>query len=187
MSGGGGKGGSKTETQKVELPAWVDQAGQENVRLAREISKIGPIMAPEELPTTAALTPYQLAAMQNTGQAASAFGTAGAGMTGMEGMPTPVQFAGGVTGYTSAPITQAALQGWQQDAPAQYDFVRSFWNDPVTGGAARNVNSGAVPQYASAAPATARPTPGTLTWREEYHGLTPEMKARGLTLSDMMG
>ena len=133
MSGGGGKGGSRTETQKVELPAWVDQAGQENVRLAREISKIGPILAPEELPTTAALTPYQIAAMQNTGQAANAFGLAGGGLTGTEGMPTPVQFAGGVTGYTSAPITQAALQGWQQDAPSQYDFVSRFYNDPVTG------------------------------------------------------
>lgn len=133
MSGGGGKGGSRTETQKVELPAWVDAAGQENVRLAREISKIGPILAPNELPTTAAMTPLQLAAIENTGQAASAFGTAGAGLSPTAGMPTPVQFAGGVTGYTSAPITQAALQGWQTAAPSQYDFVSRFYNDPVTG------------------------------------------------------
>ena len=184
MSGGGGKGGSRTEVQKVELPAWVDAAGQENVRLAREISKIGPIMAPEELPTTAALTPYQLAAMQNTGQAASAFGTAGAGMTGMEGMPTPVQFAGGVTGYTSAPITQAALQGWQQDAPAQFDFVRSFWNDPVSGARSSGSANNFMANVSSAVPSLYG---GGLTDRESRMGLTPEMKARGMTLSDVMG
>ena len=178
---GGGKGGSQTQTQKVELPDWVDQAGQENVRLAREISKIGPIMAPAELPTTAALTPYQLASMQNTGQAASAFGTAGGGMTGMEGMPTPVQFAGGVTGYTSAPIVQGALQGWQQDAPAQYDFVRSFYNDPVTGAAATGIN-----QANSGVPAPAVTLP-EVTDYERRMGLTPEMKLRGHTVADFMG
>lgn len=184
MSGGGGKGGSRTETQKVELPAWVDQAGQENVRLAREISKIGPIMAPEELPTTAAPTELQMAAMRNTGQAANAFGVAGGGMTGMEGMPTPVQFAGGVTGYTSAPITQAALQGWQRDAPAQYDFVRSFWNDPVGGASATGVGSygGSV----SGAPAAASSMP-SVTDMERRMGLTPELKQRGYTVADFMG
>lgn len=180
---GGGKGGSQTQTQKVELPEWVNQAGQENVRLAREISKIGPIMAPEELPTTAALTPYQIASMQNTGQAASAFGTAGAGMTGMEGMPTPVQFAGGVTGYTSAPITQGALQGWQRDAPAQYDFVRSFYNDPVTGAAASGITSGG---NAAVAP-SAGPSAATVSALERQAGLTPEMKAMGMTINDLRG
>jgi len=181
MSGGGGKGGSQTQTQKVELPAWVDEAGQENVRLAREISKIGPIMAPAELPTTAAMTPLQLAALENTGQAASAFGTAGAGLSPTAGMPVPTQFAGGVTGYSAAPMTQGALQGWQSAAPFQYDFVRSFYNDPVTGAAAPSINSPTASVSSPVAPVA------EVTDYERRMGLTPEAKARGVTVADFMG
>lgn len=177
MSGGGGKGGSQTQTQKVELPAWVDQAGQENVRLAREISKIGPILEPYNLPTIAAPTPLEMASMANTGSAASAFGLASpqAGA----GMPVPTQFAGGVTGYSAAPMVRDALSGWQAEAPAQYDYVRSFWNDPVSG--SRTMGAGG-----SAAPTQAAPAAPELTDFERRMGLTPEAKARGMTVADYM-
>lgn len=184
MSGGGGKGGSRTQTQEVKLPEWVNREGQENVRLARAISKIGPILAPEELPTTAAFTPMQLASMENTGQAAAAFGTAGGNLSPMAGMPVPTQFAGGITGYSAAPMTTAALQGWQADAPAQYDFVRSFWNDPVSGVAGSN----AAPTGAfSSGFSSASPLVASLTDMERRMGLTPEAKARGMTAADYMG
>jgi hypothetical protein len=131
MSGGGGKGGSKTTEQVVKLPDYIEQAGKENLALAREISRIGPILEPSSLPTIAAQTPLEQAAMANTGQAASAFGLATPELGA--GMPIPNQYAGGITGYSAAPLTQNALQGWQMVAPAQYDYVHSFWNDPVTG------------------------------------------------------
>jgi len=176
MSGGGGKGGSQTQTQQVELPAWVNQAGQENVRLAREISKIGPILEPSNLPTLAAQTPLEMASMANTGSAASAFGLASPELGA--GMPVPTQFAGGITGYSAAPMVRDALSGWQAEAPAQYDFVRSFWNDPVNG--PRSMNASVTP---SAAPSSAPIS--TLTDAERRAGLTEEMKARGMGAADL--
>lgn len=184
MSGGGGKGGSKTTEQVVKLPDYIEQAGKENLALARDISRIGPILEPETLPTLAALTPMEMAAMQNTGQAAGAFGVAGGNMTGMEGMPAPQQFAGGITGYSAAPLTQAALQGWQQAAPAQYDFVQSFFNDPVSGSASSRGYSGSYGGGGSSAPVQNYYQPAS-TAREIQYGLTPEMKARGMTIADV--
>ena len=114
MSGGGGKGGS--QTQKVEIPAWLEQASQENLARAKEVAAID--YMPWMGPTVAAQTPLQMAAMQNTGQAAGAFGMAGSGVTGMEGMPTPQQFAGGITGYSDFPIYEQARNMYAQYDPA---------------------------------------------------------------------
>ena len=114
MSGGGGKGGS--QTQKVEIPAWLENASQENIARAKQVAAID--YMPYMGPTVAAQTPLQMAAMQNTGQAAGAFGMAGSNLTGAEGMPTPQQFAGGITGYSDFPIYEQARQLYGQYDPA---------------------------------------------------------------------
>lgn len=123
----GGKGGS----QSTKVPAWVEEAGQRNLARANEISQLGYV--PYYGPDVAAQTPLQRAAIQNTSSAAGAFGMAGGGMTGMEGMPQAQQMAGGGYGYSAAPIYEQSVNELQARAPGQYDFIRSMFIDPVTG------------------------------------------------------
>ena len=131
---GGGKGGSKTT--KVEIPKWLESAAKQNLARADEIATLGYV--PRFGPEVAAFTPMQQAAFANTGQAAAAFGLPGGGMTGMEGMPAPTQFAGGVQGYSSTPLYNEMVSALQANAPGQYDFIRGMFIDPVTGDAPRN-------------------------------------------------
>jgi hypothetical protein len=124
---GGGKGG-KTTTQ-VQIPKWLEAGAQQNMALANELAKIG--YTPYFGPDVAALTPQQIAAMQGTNQAASAFGMASADP--MAGMPAPETFAGGVQGYSSAPMYQDALAQLQATNPGQYAALMAPFINPVTG------------------------------------------------------
>lgn len=170
MSGGGGKGGS--QTQKVEIPAWLEQASQENLARAKQVADID--YMPYMGPTVAAQTPLQMAAMQNTANAAGAFGMAGSNLTGAEGMPTPQQFAGGITGYSDFPIYEQARNMY-----AQYDPANMAKRNALFGGAAP------ASSYGASAPAAA--PAASLTDMERRMGLTPEAKARGMTVADYMG
>lgn len=125
----GGKGGS--QTSQVTIPAYIEEASKANLDRANQIAQIG--YTPYYGPTVAAFTPMQQAAFSNTGAAAQAFGLAGGGMTGMEGMPQAQQMAGGGYGYSAAPLYQSAIGELQRQAPAQYDFIRGMFIDPVTG------------------------------------------------------
>ena len=167
----GGKGGS--QTQKVEIPAWLEGPVKENLARAKDVQQLD--YMPWMGPTVAAQTPLEMAAMQNTGQAAGAFGMAGGGMTGMEGMPAPQQFAGGVTGYSDFPIYEQARNLYAQQNPAQF--------------AARQSLFGAAPASAPvAAPVAVSPAAlPAVTDYERRMGLTPEAKARGMTVPDFMG
>jgi hypothetical protein len=75
----------------------------------------------------------QQASFQNTGQAANAFGMAGGGMTGMEGMPQAQQFAGGVSGYSSAPMFQETMAALEANNPGQFAAIQNMFIDPQTG------------------------------------------------------
>ena len=123
----GGKGGSQT----VKVPKFVEEAGKKNLARADEIAQLGYV--PYYGPDVAAFTPMQQAAFANTGAAAGAYGLSGGGMTGMEGMPTAVAMPGGGYGYSAAPIYEQSIQELQARAPAQYDFIRGMFIDPVTG------------------------------------------------------
>jgi hypothetical protein len=125
----GGKGGSQTQTASV--PSYIEDASKRNLSVANEISQLG--YTPYFGPDVAAFTPMQQSAFQNVNTAASAYGLGGRGMTGMEGMPQAQQLAGGGYGYSAAPIYEAALANLEQRAPAQYDFIRNMFIDPVTG------------------------------------------------------
>ena len=171
MSGGGGKGGSTT--QAVEIPAWLEGASQENIARAKQVANID--YMPYMGPTVAAQTPLQMAAMQNTSGAAGAFGMAGSGMTGMEGMPAPQQFAGGVTGYSDFPIYEQARNLYAEYDPANFAKRNALFGGTTTGA------------MGGAAPAAAAPAPTGLTDMERRMGLTPELKARGMTVADFMG
>ena len=104
----GGKGGSTSST--VEIPQYIEDAARRNLARADTISRIGD--TPYYGPDVAAFTPMQQAAFQNTSDLAGAFGTAGGGMSQqdiMGGMPAPTTYAGGVRGYSSAPMYEQAM------------------------------------------------------------------------------
>jgi hypothetical protein len=124
---GGGKGG-KTTTQ-VQIPKWLEDAARQNMARADELAKIG--YTPYYGPDVAALTPQQLAAMQGTNDAASAFGFATADP--MAGMPQAQTFANGVTGYSSAPMYEQSLAALQAARPGQFAAMQAPFIDPITG------------------------------------------------------
>lgn len=123
----GGKGGSATT--KVQVPAWLESAAQQNLGRADEVAQIGyvPYMGPD----VAAMQPGQIAAMQNTGLAANAFGLASPDT--MAGMPQAQTFAGGVQGYSSAPLYQQSLDALAASRPGQFAAMNAPFIDPVTG------------------------------------------------------
>ena len=125
---GGGKGGS--QTQQVKIPAWLESAAQSNLDRADALAQIG--YTPYYGPDVAALSPMQVAAMQNTGGAASAFGMA-APVDAMAGMPQAQQFAGGVQGYSSAPMFEQSLGALQAARPGQFAALQAPFIDPFTG------------------------------------------------------
>ena len=124
----GGKGGSTSST--VTIPQYIEDAARANLAKAEEISKIG--YTPYYGPDVAAFTPMQQAGFQNTAGMADAFGLAGGG-TGMEGMPTPTTYAGGIQGYSSAPIFEQSMAELEARRPGQYAAINAPFIDPVTG------------------------------------------------------
>ena len=132
MAGGG------SETTTVSIPAFLQEAAQRNLARADQVSQIG--YTPYYGPDVAALTPMQIAAMQNTGAAASAFGLPTVSDP-MAGMPTPQTFAGGVQGYSSAPLFQQSLEALRVNAPGQYAAIQSLFIDPRTGAAPFGITS----------------------------------------------
>lgn len=125
---GGGKGGK--QTTEVKIPKWLEEAGQRNLARADEIAQIGYV--PYFGPDVAAFSPMQQAAFQNTGQAAQAFGMA-APADPMAGMPAPMTFAGGVQGYSSAPMYQQSLDALAAARPGQFAALQAPFINPITG------------------------------------------------------
>jgi len=132
----GGKGGSTTSS--VQIPEYIEKAAQRNLNKAERISQLGYV--PYYGPDVAAFTPMQQAAMQNVGSAASAFGmSTPTGQDIMGGMPAPTQYAGGVQGYSSAPLYQQSVDELARQRPAQKSYIDSFFIDPYTGEYGSNV------------------------------------------------
>jgi len=116
------KGGSNTTVQKQQLPAWLDQAAQENLAQAKIAGQIG--YMPYYGPEIAGLSPQQTQSMQNTFNAQQAFGMVPQGAEFSTGLPEVQQYAGGVSGYSSGGLFDQALaelKARQPDIAAQYD------------------------------------------------------------------
>lgn len=123
------KGGQEQQTQTATLPAWQEKAYQQGLNMAGDVSNIGYV--PYYGPEVAAFSPMQEASFASTDQMAGAFGMQGTG--GQQYMPQAETFAGGVQGYSSAPIYQDAVDMLAAERPAQADYIASFGIDPVTG------------------------------------------------------
>ena len=123
--------GSSKTTQETKIPEYLEEAGRLAVQQAQQAQQMGyiPYMGPE----IAAVNPYEQAMAQNVGQMASAFGMAAPAGIDM-GMPTVAQ--GGMTGYSSYPIYQGAMERLREQRPEQYEyFAGQTGFDPITGAA----------------------------------------------------
>ena len=127
----GGKGGS--QTTEVKVPQYIEDAAKANLARADEISRIG--YTPYYGPDVAAFSPMQQASFQNTADTASAFGLAAptSQQDIMGGMPAPTTYAGGVSGYSAAPMYEQSLAELQAQRPAQYQAIMDQFIDPVSG------------------------------------------------------
>tara|TARA_R110000751_G_scaffold158628_2_gene264309 strand:+ start:5710 stop:7704 length:1995 start_codon:yes stop_codon:yes gene_type:complete len=136
------KGGSTTNT--TEIPEWLENAAIENINKGRAVSNIG--YTPYYGPEVAAFNPMQASSFRATGSAADAFGLGPASTVpsgasfgphsptwATDGMPEAQTFAGGIQGYSSAPMYEEALSQLQQNRPAQYNAINNMFLDPITG------------------------------------------------------
>jgi len=121
------KGGSKDNS--VILPKFYETALQQQIGMAGDVSQTGYV--PYYGPEVAAFSPMQQAAFQGTDQMASAFGMPTTG--GQQYMPQAETFAGGVQGYSSAPLYDQAVAAHAAANPAQATQLGSFTMNPVTG------------------------------------------------------
>lgn len=133
------KGGSTSSS--VTVPDYIEDAARRNLDKAERISQIG--YTPYFGPDVAAFTPMQQASFQNTANVADAFGMSApsSGFDIMGGMGEPTQYAGGVRGYSSAPIYEQSLDELAARRPAQKAYMDSFFIDPYTGAPGANVQS----------------------------------------------
>jgi len=125
----GGLGGS--QKQSVKIPQWLENASQDVIARADEVSRLGytPYMGPE----VAAFNKAQEAAFNNNAAIARDIGiTVPAGSS----MPAATDFGGGVWGYGSHDGYKRNLDAFREEYPGQYDYMRSFFIDPVNGGSA---------------------------------------------------
>jgi hypothetical protein len=131
----GGKGGSTTSN--VQVPEYIEEAAKRNLARADVISQIGYV--PYYGPDVAAFTPTQEAAFQNVAGQAGAFGLSTPAGGAMAGMPAPQEFAGGIQGYSSAPLFEQAQADLAAKRPAQVNLMNSLFIDPFTGQVGTNV------------------------------------------------
>lgn len=127
----GGKGGSSTS--QVTIPEYIEAAAQRNLNKAERISQLGYV--PQYGPSVAAFTPMQQSGFQNTANLAGAFGMAAptSQQDIMGGMGAPTTYAGGVQGYSSAPLYDQMVSELAARRPAQKSYIDSFFIDPTSG------------------------------------------------------
>jgi hypothetical protein len=123
------KGGSTSTS--VEIPKYIEDAAKRNLNRAEGIAGLGYV--PYYGADVAAFTPMQEAAFGSTNMAAGAFGMPTVGASELTGMPEAETFAGGMRGYSSAPMYEQSLQELQARRPGQYEYMQGFFIDPITG------------------------------------------------------
>jgi hypothetical protein len=129
-SGGGTTTTTQNSVSTKELPAWLDQAAQQNIARGQMVADIG--YTPYYGLDTAGFSPMQTSGFQNTANAAAAFGL-GAPADVNAYMPQTTTNNLGFTGYSSGNMFDSALSQLQANRPAQYNAIQSQFVDPWTG------------------------------------------------------
>jgi hypothetical protein len=132
-------GGGSTTTQ--QLPSWLEDAAKQNLARSQYVAKLGYV--PNYGLDVAAFSPMQQSAMQNTANAASAFGLA-APTDAMAGMPQATTDANGFTGYSSGNLYDNSLAQLAERRPAQFQAQQAMFVDPLTGDLPIDFQSGGV-------------------------------------------
>jgi hypothetical protein len=126
--GGGGKGGSSSETK---LPEWYEDAAKNQIAQAQKVSKQGYV--PFQGGDVAAFTPTQQAGMQSINDWSAAFNTPGqAPVDAMAGIPKP-QIISGVPAYSSYGGYMDEMAKLEKVYPGIASYIKSFSIDPKTG------------------------------------------------------
>ena len=126
---GGGKGGSQTSA--TEIPDWVKEPAMRNIARAEQAQQVG--YQPFYGLDVAAPNQAQMAAAQMNIDAARTFGMLPQdqqNLTAFSGMPQ-AQTIGGVTGYSSAPQFEAAVQAGQAANPTQAEIYNALFGNQV--------------------------------------------------------
>ena len=121
----GGKGGSSTAA--TEIPDWVKEPSIRNIARAEQAQQIG--YQPYYGLDVAAPNQTQMAAGQMNIDAAQAFGMLPQGqqnLTAFSGMPQ-AQTIGGVSGYSSAPMYEQAVQAGATANPTQAQIYNTLF------------------------------------------------------------
>ena len=134
--------GGGSQTSETKIPEWLNTAAQQGLGRANSVASIG--YTPYYGPDVAAMTPMQEAARTNINAGATAFGMAAPTSSGM---PEAQTFAGGVRGYSSAPMYEAALAELKTRYPGQYNAIMGQFIDPVTGAMPTSMQPAAAPTY----------------------------------------
>jgi hypothetical protein len=125
--GGGGKGGGTT--QVTEIPAWLRDPTIRNLERAETVQQM------EYQPWTgidvAAQSPMQQLANQQAVGAAQAFNMAPMDFDPNAGMPTAVT-QGGITGYSSFPMFQAAKAAAEAADPRTAQIRDVLYGSPAS-------------------------------------------------------
>jgi len=154
MSGGGGKGGSKTT--ETTIPEWVRAPADRNLQRAEAVQQL------EYMPyfgaQVAALNENQTNAMQNNANAASAFGLL-APTDVMADMPTPTTYANGMKGYSSMPIYDQAMKELTASNPENMDAYDALFGNRTTFGLTGGGGSTSNSRFSGSASPSAPPTP----------------------------
>ena len=121
------KGGETVKEKNA--PKFAETAEQQKIGLGRDLSAMGynPYIGPD----IASMSALENASYQGTDMLADAFGMPTTG--GASYMPEPTTFAGGVQGYSSAPLFDQARTNLETYAPGKYNYLESFSVDPITG------------------------------------------------------
>lgn len=128
--------GSNKTTSATTVPAYLQEAGKAALTRGTDISKIG--YTPYYGPDVAAMTPSQIAAMQGTNTAASAFGLPT--VDPMAGMPAATDY-NGMSAYSSGSGYDAAIAELKARFPGQFAAIMAQFIDPVTGAARAGADS----------------------------------------------
>lgn len=126
----GGRSSGGTSTQSVNMPEFLETGLQQAMGQGRDAAQTGYV--PYYGVDIAAPSPMMEASRQGTNMMADAFGMPTA--SNQSYLPE-TQTMGGVTGYSSAPIFEAAKENLANKNPGQADYIDSFTIDPVTGAA----------------------------------------------------
>ena len=122
--------GSSTTSTANTVPAYLQEAGKAALTRGTDVSRIGNVGYYG--PDVAAMTPSQIAAMQGTNTAASAFGLPT--VDPMAGMPAATDY-NGMSAYSSGSGYDAAIAELKARFPGQFAAIMAQFIDPVTGAA----------------------------------------------------